>query len=108
MRRGARVTACDMEASEVPQRPQHHPGDRAPAADTYELLNVFGTPTGTTVDVGEGDPLPRAPRGYTWRRLTADGGQRHLLNPAHCCDRATSAPARRGPARRGPARRGPN
>jgi hypothetical protein len=35
----------------------------------HELLDIFGTPTDNTVNVGEGDFLLRAPRRYTWRRL---------------------------------------
>jgi hypothetical protein len=50
------------------QKVEHLPGDRAPATDHYEQLNIFGTPTGQVVQVTEGEPLPAAPRGYTWRR----------------------------------------
>ena len=40
----------------------------APATAHYEELNVFGSPTGAVVHVREGDRLPGAPRGFTWRR----------------------------------------
>ena len=45
------------------------PGGRAPTSGLYEELNVFGTPTGTTVFVSEGDGLPGTPRGFSWRPL---------------------------------------
>ena len=45
---------------------EHQPGDRAPATAHYEELNVFGNPTGAIVHVREGDPLPPAPRSFTW------------------------------------------
>ena len=46
---------------------EHTPGEIAPTTGIYELLNVFGTPTGRLVYVTKGDPLPAAPRGYAWR-----------------------------------------
>jgi len=46
------------------------PGDRAPNSGGYQELNVFGSPTGRVVLVAEGDKLPRAPRGFTWRSLS--------------------------------------
>lgn len=60
--------------TDAPGRPmsneeQHQPGDRAPATAHYEELNVFGTQTGAVVHVREGDPLPAAPRSFTWRRV---------------------------------------
>jgi hypothetical protein len=54
----------------MPSSEEHRPGDRAPTTDHYEELNVFGTHTGKVVHVKEGDPLPEAPRGFTWRRTT--------------------------------------
>jgi hypothetical protein len=45
------------------------PGAPAPATGTYEEHNVFGTRTGNRVDVNEGDPMPPAARGFTWRRV---------------------------------------
>ncbi len=46
---------------------EHKPGDTAPMTGAYEQLNVFGTPTGKTVHVREGEPLPAAPRGHSWK-----------------------------------------
>jgi hypothetical protein len=43
------------------------PGDLAPKDGHYEELNVFGSPTGRVVPADEGDVLPQAPRGFTWR-----------------------------------------
>jgi hypothetical protein len=48
-------------------RTEHDPNDDAPASGRYELLNVFGTPTGETAGAGKGERLPRAPVGYRWR-----------------------------------------
>jgi hypothetical protein len=36
------------------------------ATGIYELLNVFGTPTGRAEHVMVGDALPRAPLGFTF------------------------------------------
>jgi hypothetical protein len=49
-----------------------HTGDPAPETGEYELLNVFGSPTGKTKHLVEGEPLPRAPRSHTWRRIERD------------------------------------
>ena len=49
------------------------PGVRAPSAGTYEERNVLGTPTGIRVSVTEGEVLPAAPRGFTWRMVVASG-----------------------------------
>jgi hypothetical protein len=40
-----------------------------PATGHYEELNVFGSPTGRVEQVPEGERLPSAPRGFTWRRI---------------------------------------
>ena len=48
------------------QQREHPPGEAAPATAIYEQRNVFGTPTGVRVEVARGDPLPLAPRGYSW------------------------------------------
>jgi hypothetical protein len=48
------------------------PTDDAPASGRYELLNVFGTATGEAVSAMEGERLPAAPRGYSWRRVAVD------------------------------------
>ena len=42
---------------------------RAPSAGTYEQRNVLGTPTGVRITVSQGEVLPAAPRGFTWRRV---------------------------------------
>ncbi len=52
-----------MESSE------HKPGDPAPASGRYEELNVFGTPTGRVHHAREGEPLPGAPRSFSWRHI---------------------------------------
>jgi hypothetical protein len=38
-----------------------------------EELNVFGSSTGKVEHVREGERLPLAPRGFTWRHLEDDG-----------------------------------
>ena len=50
----------------IAQRPEHAPGEAAPAAGTYEQLNIFGRPTGIRVNVAHGHPLPSAPLGHNW------------------------------------------
>ena len=47
--------------------PVHQPGEPAAEAGCYRELNVFGTPTDATICVKQGEPLPAAPRGFTWR-----------------------------------------
>ena len=44
---------------------------RAPASHSgfFEEFNVFGTETGAVVYVNEGESLPGAPRGFTWRPI---------------------------------------
>ena len=51
---------------DLAQRPEHAPGETAPAAGTYEQLNIFGRPTGIRVNVAHGHPLPSAPLGHNW------------------------------------------
>ena len=46
---------------------EHKPGDPVPVTGHYEELNVFGSPTGKVHHATEGEPLPDAPRGFTWR-----------------------------------------
>jgi hypothetical protein len=48
------------------QRPEHTPGETAPASGTYEQLNIFGRPIGIRVNVAHGHPLPSAPLGHNW------------------------------------------
>jgi hypothetical protein len=50
----------------IAERPDHAPGDAAPAAGIYEQLNIFGRPTGIRVNVEHGHPLPSAPVGHNW------------------------------------------
>jgi hypothetical protein len=50
----------------VTRAPHLEPGELAPASGTYQEHNVFGSPTGRQVDIDEGEPLPRSPRGFTW------------------------------------------
>jgi hypothetical protein len=45
------------------------PGDDAPVTGAYEELNIFGTRTGRLHVAQEGDPLPRLPRGFSWRQI---------------------------------------
>jgi hypothetical protein len=52
---------------------EYLPGTRAPSAGTYEQCNVLGTPTGVRVAVVEGEVLPFAPRGFTWRMIENTG-----------------------------------
>ena len=47
------------------------PGEPAPDGGPYEELNVFGTRTGKVIVVSEGETLPAAPRGFSWRSLSA-------------------------------------
>jgi hypothetical protein len=51
---------------------EHRPGARAPVAGHYHELNLFGAPTGKVHRAQGGDPLPGAPRGFTWRLIGAD------------------------------------
>ena len=46
-------------------------GEPAPDAGPYEELNVFGTQTGKVIVVQEGETFPAAPRGFSWRSLSA-------------------------------------
>jgi hypothetical protein len=52
---------------------EHRPGERASETGHYEELNVFGAPTGKVTHAKEGDELPTAPRGFTWRRVSREG-----------------------------------
>ncbi|HTI82057.1 MAG TPA: hypothetical protein VL614_16525 [Acetobacteraceae bacterium] len=48
---------------------EYPPGARAPISGVYELRNVLGSPTGVRTTIACGDPLPAAPRGFTWQLL---------------------------------------
>jgi hypothetical protein len=60
------------------------PGDRSPVTAHYEELNVFGSPTGTVVQVREVERLPSAPRGFTWR-IRREDRWRDALSAARPC-----------------------
>ena len=51
--------------------PEYPPGTRAPVGGVYEQRNVLGAPTGEQVAMAPGEPLPAAPRGFTWRLVEA-------------------------------------
>jgi hypothetical protein len=59
------------------RRTEHAPGETAPTAGTYELLSVFGSPTGVRVDLQHGHPMPEAPRGHTWTLVETTNGHEH-------------------------------
>ena len=49
---------------------QEFPGSvPAPAAGTYETVNMFGRRTGHRIAAAAGDTLPVLPRGFTWMLL---------------------------------------
>ena len=47
---------------------EHLPGECAPMNGHYEELNVLGARTGKVLHVQQGELLPKAPRGFTWRQ----------------------------------------
>jgi hypothetical protein len=51
---------------------EHYPGELASRRGRYTEHNVFGTETGKAVEVEEGEQLPTAPRGFTWRHVPSD------------------------------------
>ena len=52
------------------------PGDLAPATGTYQEHMCLARETGRRVGVKETEPLPSAPRGFTWSVVPcADRGQ---------------------------------
>ena len=53
-------------------RQEHGPGAYAPATGQYEELIVFGARTGKVEHVHEGEPLPSAPLGFTWRQVVEE------------------------------------
>jgi hypothetical protein len=56
----------------VPQQshaPELKPWERAPVSGYYQLLNVFGRPTGERAFVQRGNFLPSAPRPLRWRLM---------------------------------------
>jgi hypothetical protein len=56
----------------VPRPSDRDPTDLAPVSGRYELLNIFGTPTGEALNASAGEPLPAAPLGYSWRLVSVD------------------------------------
>ena len=48
---------------------EYQPLSPAPHTGIFEEVNVFGSATGGAAFVTEGDALPAAPRGFTWRPL---------------------------------------
>jgi hypothetical protein len=60
-----RTAASPPAARDAPVT--QHPGEMARMGGLYKQLNIFGTPTGATVRAKQGEPLPAAPRGFTWR-----------------------------------------
>jgi len=56
-----------MPARQPPR--EYPPGMSAPSTGTYEQRNVLGSPTGVRISVSQGDVLPAAPRGFTWRLI---------------------------------------
>jgi hypothetical protein len=62
-----------MVMQSMPQPHEHYPGEPAPRSGRHEELNVFGSPSGKVIHVEEGEELPAAPRGITWRHVSAEG-----------------------------------
>ena len=52
---------------------EYPPGMRAPSDGTYEQRNVLGALTGVRITVAQGEVLPAAPRGFTWRIVETRG-----------------------------------
>jgi hypothetical protein len=74
MQRGGSIDADHWPLSRLALLPrmarrEHQPGTTAPTTGRYEELNVFGTRTGRVEHVREGDQLPCAPRGFSWRQI---------------------------------------
>jgi hypothetical protein len=62
-----RTTSQPMPCARMATETDHLPGGAAPAEGAYCLLNVLGGMTGVVARVPRGNPLPQAPRGFTWR-----------------------------------------
>jgi hypothetical protein len=78
----------------MPFRAEQYPTDRALASGRYELLNVFGTPTGEIVRVREGDRLPASAIGYKWRLVEDPASPPRPANAAHPAQAGLPAAAR--------------
>jgi hypothetical protein len=48
----------------------YQPSKPAPMAGEYQELNALGAPTGRMALMAQGDQLPPAPRGFSWRPLS--------------------------------------
>ncbi len=66
------VKFAPKKTRDVTER-EYPPGTQAPVGGTYEQRNVLGSPTGTRVTLDQGEMLPAAPRGFTWRMVEASG-----------------------------------
>jgi hypothetical protein len=59
------------------ERSEHDPGELAvPVAGEYELLSVFGSPTGVRANVMHGHPFPAVPHGHRWALAEQDTAKR--------------------------------
>jgi hypothetical protein len=55
---------------------EYNPGDVAPKPGSYQLHNVFGSPTHHIVSLEVGESMPDAPRGFIWRLIEqSDNGE---------------------------------
>jgi hypothetical protein len=67
---GARSAATGARHDRtMADRKEHQPGTHAPITGHFEELNVFGSPTGKVEYVQEGERLPPAPQGFSWRHI---------------------------------------
>ena len=66
------VSPVSQGQTVVPRQSEHDPADAATASGRYELLNIFGTATGEALSVCEGERLPAAPLGHSWRLVSID------------------------------------
>jgi hypothetical protein len=51
---------------------EYQPGEPAPSAGSYELINVAGSPVGVQIEMPHGHPFPSAPLGQFWRAVGAE------------------------------------
>jgi len=68
--------AAQRRPFDMARSPHLKPGELAPTAGVYSEHNVFGTPTGRKLDTSEGEPMPRAPVGFTWLATDARAPKR--------------------------------
>ena len=62
------------------ERVEHRPGEPASCKGRSTEHAVLGSPTGKVVEVEQGEELPIAPRGFTWRHVPSDGVPPHPNN----------------------------